>query len=137
MRYAQIVGNTVHGVFEYTKLPEFASNIVMVKLPKNSPVESGWQYTDGEFVEPPAPELLIPQEVTMRQARLALHRAGILNSVNSAIAAMQGEAGEVARIEWEFSATMRRDRPFVLSIGTALGLSEEDIDNLFIDAANL
>ena len=51
-KYAQIVQNTVHGVFEYDPLPEFAPNIVMVELPDNSPVQGGWLYEDGEFVEP-------------------------------------------------------------------------------------
>lgn len=50
-KYAQIVQNTVHGVYEYDPLPQFAPNIVMVELPDDSPVEAGWLYSDGQFTE--------------------------------------------------------------------------------------
>lgn len=136
-KYAQIIGQNVHGVFEYDPLPEFAPNIIMLQIPEDSPVQAGWGYVDGEYIEPPEPELYVPNEVTMRQARMALHFAGILKAADSAVAAMEGEAGEIARIEWEFSSTVRRDRQFVQNIGSALGLSSEDIDNLFIAAEAL
>lgn len=54
MRYAQVVGGVVHGIFEYDPLPEFAPNIVMVGLPADAHVQAGWLY-DGEF-SPPPPE---------------------------------------------------------------------------------
>jgi hypothetical protein len=47
----------------------------------------------------------------MRQARLALLGAGLLDTVNAAIAAMPGAADDAARIEWEFATTIERSNP--------------------------
>ena len=73
--------------------------------------------------------------VTMRQARLALLGAGMLGTVNSMLAGMAGAQGEAARIEWEYSQEVQRDRGLVLSLGTSLGLSTEQLDGLFAVAA--
>lgn len=79
----------------------------------------------------------VPQEVTMRQARLALLAIGKLAQVAPAIDALDGEDCDVARIEWEFSSTVVRSRPLVVMLGQALGLDDEALDQLFITAATL
>ena len=81
--------------------------------------------------------LLVPQAVTMRQARLALLAAGKLAAVNSAIAGMPGAQGEAARIEWEFSSEVQRNQPLVLSLGGALNMTPAQLDGLFVAAAAL
>ena len=73
--------------------------------------------------------------VTMRQARLALLGAGKLPAVNAAIAAMQGAQGEAARIEWEYSQEVQRDRGLVSALSSQLGMTEEQLDALFTAAA--
>lgn len=85
-------------------------------------------------VNPPA-SVSVPSKVTMRQARLALHEAGLLVGVETAIDALPEPHRITARIEWDFSSEVFRDKPFVLMLGQALGLSPEDIDQLFISAA--
>ena len=90
-----------------------------------------YRYADGVLT------LLVPQSVTMRQARLALLAAGKLAAVNSAIAAMTGAAGDTARIEWEFSSEVQREQPLVLALGGMLGMSEAQLDALFVAAAVL
>ena len=71
----------------------------------------------------------------MRQARLALLGAGKLPAVNAAIAAMQGAQGEAARIEWEYSQEVQRDRGLVSALSSQLGMTEEQLDALFTAAA--
>lgn len=83
-----------------------------------------------------APTLRITK-VTMRQARLALLNAGLLDTVNTSIAAMAGAQGTAARIEWEYSQEVQRDRGLVLALGTQLGLSSEQLDDLFTLANTL
>jgi hypothetical protein len=73
----------------------------------------------------------------MRQARLALLVAGKLSAVDAAIAALPSPQKEAAQIEWEFSSAVERNRPLVQTLGPALGLSESDLDQLFITAASL
>jgi hypothetical protein len=81
---------------------------------------------------PQAPRIT---RVTMRQARLALLGAGLLSTVNSSIAAMTGSQGDAARIEWEYSQEVQRDRGLVLALGTQLGMTEAQLDALFAAAA--
>jgi hypothetical protein len=86
------------------------------------------------YVEPPP---IIPEAVTMRQARLALLGAGMLTFANDAIAAMEGVEGEAARIEWEYAHEVRRDAPLVSGMASALSLTEEQLDTLFLTAQGL
>lgn len=79
----------------------------------------------------------IPQAVTMRQARLALYGAGLLATVNSAIAGMTGAQGEAARIEWEFSSEVKRNQPLVMALAPVLGMTQAQLDQLFVTAAGL
>lgn len=84
-----------------------------------------------------AQKLGVPQTVTMRQARLALVQYNLLTQVNTAVGNMPGAAGDTARIEWEFSSTVERNRPLVQALGAALGLTEAQLDDLFRLAATL
>ena len=84
--------------------------------------------------QPPPP---VPQIVTMRQARLALLGAGLLSQVDAAIDALPEPQKSAARIEWDYSSEVHRSRPFVQQLGHALGLSDEQLDALFTQAATL
>lgn len=81
--------------------------------------------------------VVVPREVTMRQARQALILAGLDEAVEAALAAMPGTPGKLARAEWERSQTVQRTRPLVLQMGTALGLTSAQLDQLFITASQL
>ena len=75
--------------------------------------------------------------VTMRQARLMLHRTGVLASVETVIAAMPEPARTEAQIEWEFASEILRVSPLVSALGAALGLDDNALDALFAEAAKL
>mgnify|MGYP000881398425 FL=1 len=79
----------------------------------------------------------VPQEVTMRQARLALLENGLLANVQPAINSLPEPDKTKAQIEWDYSNALQRGNPFVATLGAALGLNEESLDNLFITAAKL
>lgn len=85
---------------------------------------------------PPIPAV-VPEKVTMRQARLALHAAGILSQVQPAIDALPEPSKTAAQIEWDYSSEVFRNREFVNMLGGQLGLTDEHIDDLFIQAATL
>lgn len=91
---------------------------------------------DGSKFNKPLP-VIVPDMVTMRQARLALLATNKLAAVNQAVANMTGVAGETVRIEWEFSSMVERNKPTVSAIAQALGWSSADLDQLFINAAKL
>jgi hypothetical protein len=93
---------------------------------------------EGNTPEPAdAPPVPVITSVTMRQARLALLQQGLLTQVNNAVASMSGDQGDAARIEWEFSNTVERNRPFVQALAASLGLTSQQIDDLFAFAATL
>lgn len=68
--------------------------------------------------------------VTRAEGRLALHRAGLLAQIEAVISQADAET----RIWYEDAQVWERDHPVVISIGAALGLTPEQIDNLFISA---
>lgn len=95
---------------------------------------TGWNaYEAGDNM--PATPATAPGEVTMRQARLALLEAGLLDAVTTAIDGLSEPAKTAARIEWEYSQTVQRHRGLVAQVGTALGLSAAQLDALFTSAA--
>lgn len=82
-----------------------------------------------------APDPLPPpiEAITMRQARLALLGAGLLDKVNAAVVA----AGPAAGIEWEYAQEIRRDSPLIAQLADGLGLDSATIDSLFMKASQL
>jgi hypothetical protein len=81
----------------------------------------------------PAPAPSVPQEVTRAQAKIALLRAGLLDQVEAAVSAAGGEDA----IWYADALTWRRDNPYVASLGADLGLSPEQVDNLFLAAGTI
>ncbi len=80
----------------------------------------------------------VPEKVTMAQARIALSQAGLLSKVDDALQAMpKGAQKEAAQIAWQFSAEVSRKGDLVNALGPALGLSDDDMDDLFIAAQNI
>lgn len=97
----------------------------------------GWSFDGHAFTAPPPPPPVIPQSVTMRQARLALHASGLLASVQPAISALPEPQRTQAQIEWDYSNGLERGNAFVATLGAALGLNAAGIDALFVQAAQL
>lgn len=93
--------------------------------------------TDAEVAAADAPAPVVPEAVTMRQARLALLGAGLLSSVDAAIDGLPSPMREAARIDWEYASEVRRDSPLIVQMGAPLGLDDAQIDALFVAAASL
>lgn len=65
MRFAQILNNRAHWIFEADEKPDFPPDtsgnpIVLVDITDNPEVQEGWVYEYGEFTEPPLPESIEP-----------------------------------------------------------------------------
>lgn len=94
---------------------------------------------DKAAENPAAPDLPtptvagIPTRVSMRQARLALLGAGLLDAVTAAVAT----ADKAAQIEWEYAGFVERNAGLVPAMASALGMTDEQIDALFVAAAAL
>ena len=80
----------------------------------------------------------VPLEITPRQAELALLGAGLDGAVDAAIAAMPaGPQKRAAEITWRRSTAVQRFHPLIMALGPQLGLTEAQIDQLFIAAKAL
>jgi len=75
--------------------------------------------------------------ITPRQARLALLAADLLYAVESAFAKLPEQQRKAAQIEWEFALAIERNSPLVSQFGPLLGLTEAQIDELFVSGAQL
>lgn len=76
---------------------------------------------------------LVPKVVSMRQARLALLQSGLLDQVSAAV-----QAGSQAdQITWEYATEVNRDDGLVSNLAVALGLTSQQLDDLFTLAATL
>jgi len=82
-------------------------------------------------VRPAAP--VVPKAVSRFQAKAALFNAGLLPTVETAMA----QASPVARLAWNEALEFQRDSPTVLSMASALNLTARQLDDLFIAAINI
>lgn len=98
------------------------------EVPPRPAPEFTW--VGGEWIAPPAP---VPAAVTPLQARLALSAAGLLARVDQAATAAGGDV----LLAWQYSSTVERGSPFVVSLAEALELTDEQVDDLFRSAATI
>lgn len=86
------------------------------------------------YIEPPP---AIPAVVSMRQARRALLDAGHLPAINAIIESLPSPQKEQAQIDWAFGQEVNRNYGLVVSLIPALGLTDAQVNQLFIKAAGL
>lgn len=72
-----------------------------------------------------------PESITNFQARAALLEAGLFEQADAAAKA----AGGVAWQAWEFANVFERGSPTIAALAGGLGLSDAQIDALFVAAA--
>ena len=77
-------------------------------------------------------ELTVPISITKVQAMKAMKQAGVWETFKSAIA-----SNEDALDEWTLALDLVRDNPFVAMLAPALGLTDTQIDDLFILGVSL
>lgn len=84
-----------------------------------------------------ASNICIPYTVDMLQARIALIQSGKFNMVQPAIDALPDSERLIADTYWNYANNVKRNDPFTLGIGAAIGLSSSEIDDLFIAASKI
>ena len=94
--------------------------------------------TIAEYTPPPfIPVIDVPNAVTMRQARLALLQAGLLDKIDAAINSLPEPQKYAAKIEWEYSQEVQITSKMAAFIAQIIGLSSEQVNQLFIKAAGI
>lgn len=107
----------------------------------NAPLAANWvpagsarigDQWDGESFVTPATADPVPEVVTPRQAKIALLQAGLLDDVEAGIEAIADPAiKRLAQIEWEYAQEVRRDWPLLNQLAADMGMTDEQLDELF------
>lgn len=118
----------------------FADGEFYLNFSRESPL---WQEVEAWIEAGNTPEVYVEAPrpappITRRQLRLTLVRNGIsLSTVEATIEAMpEGLEKAEAQIEWADASTFERSHPTLLLIASALGLTEAQIDAMWLEAAS-
>jgi hypothetical protein len=81
----------------------------------------------------------VPASVSARQIRLWLVDHGVsLAAVEAAIDAIPDALQrDSVRVEWEYAPYVERSHPMLVPLAAALGLTEEQVDQAFVEASQL
>lgn len=85
----------------------------------------------AEYIAP-EPIIVVPNSITMRQARLYLLSIGKLDDVELLV-----QDNKAWQIEWEYANEVLRSNQLITALQEALELSDTDVDNIFIEASKL
>ena len=80
-----------------------------------------------------------PRAVSARQIRLWLVRNGVsLAAVDAAIDAIPDQLQrDSVRVEWDYAPYVERSHPMLVPLALALGLTEQQVEQAFIEAASI
>ena len=90
-------------------------------------------YEKGSFHKPTKEESKppVPGSVSAKDLRLGLVKCKFLSETEAMLASAEGEEGEAARIEWEYSTDIARSSNLMKVIIAQTGLTEEQADDIF------
>lgn len=77
-------------------------------------------------------EMSVPQTISPRQARLILLKYELLDDIESMIA-----TDRALGIWWEYSIEIKRNEQILIDACNTMGITEEQLDNMFIEASKL
>lgn len=84
--------------------------------------------------DPPPTPAPFPSVVSAAQAKIALFKAGLLDQVKAVVAA---HPYEIVRIWYGDANDWERGNPYVQALGAEIGLTAEQMDELFIAASKV
>ena len=81
----------------------------------------------------------VPESVSARQIRLWLVRNGVsLAAVDAAIDAIPDQLQrDSVRVEWDYAPYVERSHPMLVPLAAALGMTEQQVDQAFVEAAGI
>lgn len=86
------------------------------------------------YWERPAPPKRIPREILNWRAKAVLARMGLTDQIDGMIQAMPEPDRTVVSAAWHGNAALARKGATVTALAAALGLSEAQVDELFLSA---
>lgn len=137
-----IPAHTVKGGVQDTVIKCHSYADVQMQMFRDDAAQMGTDLTEHEalialvesrivpYVAPPAP---VPTSISPRQIRQALTRKGLRAAVEAAVAAGDQDIKDW----WEFSTVCERNNEHVISMATALGVTDAQLDDLWTLGATL
>ena len=108
---------------EQDKLATLENGVYIIKyrvLPK----------TEVEIVEYRKSQ--VPQSITPLQAKLQLLKLGLLDEVEALVT-----GDRAAQLYWEYASVVERDNAVLLLMANSIGLTSEQVDEMFMEASKL
>ncbi len=108
---------------EQDKLATLENDVYIIKyrvLPK----------TEVEIVEYRKSQ--VPQSITPLQAKLQLLKLGLLDEVEALVT-----GDRAAQLYWEYASVVERDNAVLLLMANSIGLTSEQVDEMFMEASKL
>lgn len=135
MRFALVNNNKVERIDEVESQDEildghrFQAVIDLTDLDPQP--QLGWLFKNGGLISDLA-------SITPRQLRLALVLSGVdIANIDTAISMLPEPTQTMTRIEWEYAIDFERANPMVAALGAALGLTNEQIDAIWVLGATI
>ena len=125
MKYAIIENNKIVNIGVSNEA--LASNWILLK----GDFGIGDEYIDGKFIKF-IPPIEVPQTITPLQSKLQLRELGLLDEVDTLVA-----TDRKVQLYWEYALTIERNNEVLLSMSEQLGLTSEQLDDMFIQASKL
>jgi hypothetical protein len=108
----------------------------IVNVPASNAPTPPWRFVNGELVTATSlPK--VPNSIPGWKAKAVLEMAGLLQSAQAAVASLQGDEGIAAKHAWESATSFDRYGPTVTAVAAALGLSDAQLDAMFIQAESI
>ena len=79
------------------------------------------------------PEVICPDQVTPRQFRLALIQADLYTTITDYVSSQ----GPEVQVAWDYATYIARHDPFIVNSAAALGITDEQADQIFCLAGTL
>lgn len=101
------------------------------------PEETTQYFLENPILETPPPIKEVPSEIPLWAFRAALGLAGLKDTVATLLDGLPEPQKSVAREQWEYGNYILRNHPLIISLSAQLGLSNDQVDDIFITANTL
>lgn len=133
-RYALIRNGAVQSILDTDKDKSEFPDIEEFLVPCDDTVKCNQVYDGQSFVVSPP---FFP-DVTARQMRQALILSGVsLSMIDDALNSLPEPTKSLAKVEWEYSNMVQRNRPLVAQVSQMLGWNNAQLDALWLLAGSL
>lgn len=115
---------------------------IAVEIPQNQTPAIGWVYSAQSGLSDPAPPPAtlpparrVPQTVARFQAKVALLQAGHLDNIEAYMS--RPDTNRVTQMAWQDAQEFQRQSPTVLALAKLLGMTDTQLDDLFVVASKI